>query len=126
MTVLAWAALAQAAVAQEEVLSLPSGRQVWLQEVLTNEPSEGLAYRFRFVSEGFSTETADLEGLESDLDYLCNTYAIPRLPVIGPMPGQIIISLADKVSEFGIFDPDVSQVFEAYSVEDGHCIWEPF
>jgi hypothetical protein len=38
----------------------------------------------------------------------------------------VIVSLADRESEFGIYDEAVTQVFEAYRVEGGRCIWEMF
>ena len=116
----------QAAAAQEEALLLPSGLEARFLEVLTDRPGGGLAYRFRFVTEGFTGGEAALEAVMADMDYLCQTYAVTRLPGIGPMPSRIVISLADRPSEFGVFDPDVTQVFEAYSVQDGVCIWEMF
>ena len=116
----------QAAAAQEEALLLPSGLEARLQEVLTDRPGGGLTYRFRFVAEGFTGGEAALEAVMADMDHLCQTYAVTRLPGIGPMPSRIVISLADRPSEFGVFDPGVTQVFEAYSVQDGACIWEMF
>jgi len=116
----------QAAAAQEETLLLPSGLEARLLEVLTDRPGGGLTYRFRFVAEGFTGGEAALEMVMGDMDYLCQTYAATRLPGIGPMPNRIVISLADRSSEFGVFDPEVTQVFEAYSVQDGVCIWEMF
>ena len=60
----------------------------------------------------------------ADLEHLCNAYALPKIADnTGPKPNQIIISLADKPSKFGQFDADVTQVFEAYRVESGACIW---
>ena len=62
----------------------------------------------------------------TDLEYLCNSYAVPRLSNIGPQPRQIVISIADQASEFGVINPDVTQVFEAYRLDQGGCIWEMF
>ncbi|WP_294613971.1 DUF6497 family protein [Roseovarius sp.] len=124
--VLALCLVQQAAAAQEEALLLPSGLDARLQEVLTDRPGGGLTYRFRFVAEGFTGGEAALEAVMGDLDYLCQNYAVTRLPEIGPMPSRIVVSLADRPSEFGVFDPEVTQVFEAYSVQDGACIWEMF
>jgi len=59
-----------------------------------------------------------------DLAFLCNDYAVARLADIGPMPSRIVISLADRPSDFGAFDPAVAQVFESFSLEDAECIWE--
>ncbi|WP_297780910.1 DUF6497 family protein [uncultured Roseovarius sp.] len=122
-------ALAQGAAAQEEALPLPSGLVARIQEVLTDRPGVGLTYRFRFVADGFegvSEEEAELETVLADLIWLCESYALPRLANTGPTPAQVVISLADRPSEFGVFDPTVIQVFEAYRPQDGACIWEMF
>jgi len=116
--------LARGAAAQEETLLLPSGLEVRLQEVLTDRPGDGLVYRFRFYAEDFVLSDAVLESVLADLTWLCERYALSRLPVIGPQPSRIVISLADKPSEFGVYDPDMIQVFESFSPQGGACVWE--
>lgn len=104
---------------------LPSGLKAAFHEMLWNEPGEGLTYRFRFVAPALRT-TGDVETVTADLQFLCTRYALPKIAGTGPLPGQVIISLADKPSEFGTFNPDVIQVFEAFDVRSGACIWEMF
>jgi hypothetical protein len=118
-------AAAQQDEAKEERLILPSGLEAELQEVLWNEPGDGLVYRFRFVAPDL-TGQEDFETKMADLEYLCNSYAVPRVSDIEPQPSQIVISIADQTSEFGVINPDIVQVFEAYSVHQGACIWEMF
>ena len=118
-------AAAEQGEAKEERLVLPSGLEASLQEMLWDRPGGGLVYRFRFVAPKF-TDAMPFDVLMADLEFLCTTYALERLADIGPQPGRIIVSLADKPSKFGEFDPGVTQVFEAYKVEDGVCIWEMF
>lgn len=118
-------AMAEIEVTPEEPLILPSGLEAELQEMIWDRPGGGLVYRFRFVAPGF-TGVDDMSVVMADLEYLCNTFAVPRLANTGPQPGKIVVSLADQPSEFGIFDPDITQIFEAYSVKDGVCIWEMF
>ena len=125
LTLTVGATTAQQDGTEEERLVLPSGLEAGLHEMLWDRPGQGLTYRFRFVAPGFSGEE-DFEKIMADLEYLCTTYAVPRLSNIGPQPSQIVISLADRPSEFGVIDPSVRQVFEAYRVEDGACIWEMF
>lgn len=121
------AALAGAAMADAaEKVTLPSGLEAYLQEMLWDRPGGGLVYRFRFVSPAFSATDQDFDVVRGDLDHLCNDFALSKLSNVGPTPAQVIISLADRESEFGVIDPDISQVFEAYSVEDGACVWEVF
>ncbi|MEI4194765.1 DUF6497 family protein [Roseovarius sp. E0-M6] len=110
----------------QEALPLPSGGEAWLQEVLSNVPGNGLTYRFRFVQEGFEMSEERFEAVMGDLEYLCTTYAVPRLPNMGPTPNQVVISLASAPGEFGVQNPAIVQVFEAYRVENGACIWEEF
>ncbi|MFK7941068.1 MAG: DUF6497 family protein [Roseovarius sp.] len=106
-------------------LVLPSGLQAELQEMIWDQPGQGLTYRFRFVAPAFVAD-GDMDALMTDLEHLCTRFALPKIANTGPSPNQIIISLADKPSEFGQFNPDVSQVFEAYRVEGDACIWEMF
>lgn len=124
--------MAQPASSQDETkegrLVLPSGLTAQLQEMLTSAPERpggGPVYRFRFVGPDF-TGAEDVARVTKDLEYLCNVFAVPRLPASGPSPGRIVVSLADKPSEFGMFDPGVMQVFESFSVQDQACIWEMF
>jgi len=120
-------AQASAAAAQEEALRLPSGLEARLFEVLTNRPAGGgLVYRFRYVAEGFTAGAERLDAISADLAWLCETHALPRVSNIGPQPGQLVISLADREAEFGVYDEAVTQVFEAYRIEEDHCIWEMF
>jgi len=110
----------------EEVVELPSGAVAHLQEVVTDRPGGGLVYRFRFVIDGFTAEADKLEMVMGDMDHLCAEYALPRVPAVGPQPSLIIISLASDESPFGEITPGILQVFEAYSIENGACIWEAF
>ena len=94
--------------------------------MLWDRPGGGLVYRFRFVAPEFVADLQDFDVTRSDLEYLCNVVALPKLPNIGPEPSQIVISLADRESEFGVIDADLGQVFEAYSVQGDTCVWEVF
>ncbi len=104
---------------------LPSGLRAELQEMIWDHPGLGLTYRFRFIADGFH-ETADVEKVMTDLHHLCTQFVLDRLANIGPVPGQVVVSLADQPSNFGTFDPDVTQVFEAFRIENNTCIWEEF
>ena len=116
-------ASAAQAEAKEEPLVLPSGLEAILQEVI-EDPSQP-TYRFRYVAQDFDNQDG-LEIVSADLDYLCAEHALPALSARLPDGVQIVVSLADMPSPFGVYDPAVTQVFEAYRVEDGRCIWEAF
>jgi hypothetical protein len=113
--------------AQAAALRLPSGLEARLFEVLSDRPAGGgLIYRFRYVAAGFAAGAERFDTIQGDLAWLCEAHAVPQIANIGPQPRQVIVSLADRESEFGIYDEAVTQVFEAYRVEGGRCIWEMF
>jgi Family of unknown function (DUF6497) len=117
---------AQAAPGDDTLIPVPSGQAVTLQEVVWNAPGpDGLTLRFRFVAPAIAPGgVLDFEAASADMQALCETYAIPRLTDFGPQVQQIVISLADRAVVFGATEPDATQFFEAYRVEDGACIWE--
>ena len=118
----AGAALAEGGV----VVPVPSGQHVELHEVLLDEsPGETWA-RFRFLAPQIARETGSI-GIDAaleDIDSLCAAYAAPAVADMRPAPRQIVISLMDRIVEFGATNPDATQFFEAYRVENGTCIWE--
>ena len=111
------------------LIPVPSGQPVVLQDVIWNAPGpEGLAVRFRFVAPQIARDsgTVTYEAAAADIVHLCQTYALPRLTEFGPQPTQVIISLSDQALPFGESAPEATQFFEAFTHEDGHCIWEIF
>jgi len=115
-------------MSSREEIVVPSGRTVTFHEMIWDQPGSGLIYRFRFIFQDLATEvdTMDYEEMERDLAHLCNEYALPRVADTGPQPGQIVISLSDRETEFGEPAPEATQIFEAYSLTDNTCVWEPF
>lgn len=63
-----------------------------------------------------------------DVVWLCENWALPRIPRPGPRPARIIISLADRPTPFGSYDPDVTQIFESFRLPANRdaCEWEPW
>ena len=110
----------------EEPLDVPSGQRVTFHEMLWDRPGGGLVYRFRFIAPEIGREGREYEDVEADMQHLCETFALDRIADTGPKPSQIVISFSQSETEFGIADPDVTQFFEAYRVEDGTCILEFF
>ena len=111
-----------------EPIPVPSGQEVRLLDVIHNEPGpDGLTTRFRFVAPAIAQGGGvDFEAASADMMHLCQTYALPRVTSGGPAPSQIVISLSDVPVEFGSTAPEVTQFFEAYSLDGDTCIWEPF
>ncbi|MGL5009173.1 MAG: DUF6497 family protein [Paracoccaceae bacterium] len=106
-----------------ELIAVPSGQDLWLQEVIWNVPgTQGLTTRFRFVAPGLAE--LEFEVAQADMQALCEEFALDRISNQGPQPAQIIISLADTALPFGEANPDAVQYFEAFRIENGACIWE--
>lgn len=129
LTVALGGALGSATTAQgkEEPLPVPSGLDVRFFEMLWDQPGDGLVYRFRFIAPAIGLQDGpDFDAVMDDMAWLCTNYALPRIASTGPQPNQIVISLSDKETEFGVMTEGATQFFEAYSVENDTCIWELF
>lgn len=110
-------------------IAVPSGQPVTFLDTVQGAPGpDGLTVRFRFVAPQIAREGGSIgaEQALSDMQALCDGYALPRLPRGGPVPAQVIISLADRPVAFGEPDPDATQYFEAYAVADGTCQRQDF
>lgn len=107
-------------------IDVPSGQPVDLQEVLIDEVGTETWLRFRFVAPQISRDTngVDYETAAFDMGHLCEVLAIPYIVDFDLNGDVIVISLADRNTEFGVADPDVTQFFEAYRPVDDTCIWE--
>ena len=111
--------------AASAAVMVPSGREVRLQEVITDvRGTEGAVARFRFVAPGLLPADSDAAG--ADMQALCDDYAVSRIDGMVPAPRQIVISLAAEAVPFGEASPEVTQFFEAYAIKNGICIWEVF
>ncbi|MEL7093095.1 MAG: DUF6497 family protein [Pseudomonadota bacterium] len=109
-------------------LDLPSGQSVTLSEVLIDRVEDEDWLRFRFVApeiarSGGSLGYADAEG---DFAVLCDDLARPYMAEQGLSAAVVVISLMDRPVPFGQPDPDATQFFEAYRIEDGACVWQAF
>jgi hypothetical protein len=109
-------------------VDVPSGQPVTLIDTVLNEPGPaGVAIRYRFLAPEIAPGASiSFDTAVIDIAALCDSYALPRLTDTDPAPDQIIISLSDRVVPFGQTDPEATQYFEAYRIEDGTCVWELF
>lgn len=110
-------------------IAVPSGQEITLLDVIWNVPGpEGLALRFRFVAPQIARDggTVDYETASADMLHLCQSFALAEMERFGPTPQQIIISLSDRPVPFGQTAPEATQFFEAFTLQDGSCMWEMF
>ena len=111
---------------QEEAPAVPSGNDIYLQEILleTRDDNSRVA-RFRYVMP-LIRQGVEFGEIEADFFHLCIGVAVPYLATEGEEVDQVIISMADRDTEFGMLNTLATQFFEAFSVQDGTCIWEGF
>jgi hypothetical protein len=108
---------------------LPSGVDAELHEVLVEEIGDERWIRFRFLAPGIDRARPDAPAfadLEPDFPHLCSTLALPYLTSHALTADKVIISIADRVVEFGQSNPDATQYFEQFRIDDGTCLWEAF
>lgn len=126
---LAWLSVANGAPAQPVIVEVPSGQPVEFHDVVRDaRGSRGLTWRFRFIAPEIDRVTGSVSSdiAAEDMEYLCQNFAVDRLPNLGPRPSQVVISMSSKPIKFGSSDPQITQFFEAYAIEDNDCIWEAF
>lgn len=127
LVALARPVLAENAAPSGPAIPVPSGVEVrWLETLSDTQGPEGLTLRFRFVAPQVAGPGYDPDKAATDMQALCDTFALPRLSDLGPQPAQVVIALADRVVPYGEIDEEAVQFFEAYSVADGSCVWELF
>lgn len=104
-----------------------SGQSVTLKEVLLDENPGALWVRFRFLAPELS-DGAQVDPMKSatDMQGLCDEIAVPYLVDNAISPAKIVISMADRIVPFGQPDPEATQIFELFRLENKACIWEEF
>ena len=66
------------------------------------------------------------EQIEADFAHLCENVAMPLLAQAGLSAPRVVVSVAERETEFGTASPGLRQFFEAFRVENNLCIWEGF
>ena len=117
--------LAEAAQA-ENLLPVPSGQPVELQNVMLDTNPGELWVRFRFIAPKIGSISGRItyDVAVVDMAHLCEVLAVPYVALHELDPARVVISFADQALEFGDTTPDATQFFEAYRLEESRCIWE--
>jgi hypothetical protein len=107
-------------------IDVPSGQPMELHEVLVDDMGAETWLRFRFIAPQIARNggSVDYVKAEPDMAHLCENLALPYITEYALEGQMIVISLADRETEFGEADPDATQFFEAYRPVDNSCIWE--
>ena len=117
------AMLASPSVAQD--ISVPSGRDVALIDVILEEATQTARFRFLVPAIGGADPVGFAEMIP-DIEHLCNALAIPGLAANDWAADDIVISLAEAEVPFGTVTDGVTQYFQPFRVENDTCIWEDF
>lgn len=110
----------------DNLLPVPSGQPVELSNVLLdNNPGE-LWLRFRFIAPRIGSTAGRIshDVAVIDMEHLCKTLAVPYVARHALDPARVVISFSDRPLEFGTSEPDATQYFEVYRLEQSMCIWE--
>ena len=107
---------------------VPSGQPITLHEVLLDNVNGEDWLRFRFIAPRIGRADSDISYADSapDMAHLCGNVVIPYMAEYNLTGHLIVVSLADQETEFGATNPDATQFFDAFRVENGACIWEVF
>ena len=110
----------------DNLLSVPSGQPVELSNVLLDTNQGELWARFRFVAPKIGSTAGRIshDAAVIDMEHLCQTLVIPYVAQHDLKPARVVISFSDRPIAFGTSEPDATQFFEAYRVEQAKCIWE--
>ena len=92
---------------------------------LPGPPSGGLA-RFRLVVPGLGEEGADYDRVAADFAWVCAEVALPALAANGWAPTEVVVTLSDRETAFGVPDPDATQFFEGFRIERDACVPQAF
>ena len=99
-----------------------------MHEVLVDGQDETTYLRFRYltpqIAAGASKMSFDVAG--KDMMHLCQTFALPYIDQYALKGDKIVISFMDRITEFGVPDPDATQYFESFRPENGVCMWDDF
>jgi hypothetical protein len=120
--------LSAAPAASQNDYAVPSGQVVTLREILIDEETGAPWLRFRFLAPAIAREGGTVAPVAAadDMDHLCREIAAPYVEAQGLAPERIVISLSDRDLAFGETNPDATQFFDVFRLEDGLCIWEEF
>ena len=104
---------------------MPSGLEIALADVMFDEAVP--IARFRFVSPAIGGDTGlTFADVSDDLGWLCDNVVVPALSQAGWDGAQVVLSVSDRPTEFGLYDPNVVQFFQPFRLADGACSWDEF
>jgi len=103
--------------------TLPSGRAAELCDILPEvQPFTSATWLVvRMVVPALPE--AGAESVHTDHDWVCAEIALPTAEA-GPLPARIVVQLMAEPFIRGGPAPRITQSIEAYTIQDGVCMWE--
>ena len=120
-SVLAVAVLAAPAAAQE---GAPSGQAMVLWEILwerTATEETQAVLRFIAPAVGAEADAPGPEAVQADMDWLCETHGRPLARLPYARTDVVVVSVMDRPVPRGATEPEATQYFGLYRIEDGGC-----
>ncbi|MGB3407833.1 MAG: DUF6497 family protein [Jannaschia sp.] len=108
---------------------VPSGQAVILWQVLWERvDGQGPQAILRFIAPGVARDggAVDFEAATADMDWLCQTHGLPVAALPYARSDSIVINLMDRGVPRGVTDPEATQFFGVYRVENDTCVAEDF
>ena len=75
----------------------------------------------RFIAPGIGGEVG-FDAAQADMDWLCQTHGVPVAALTYARSDEVVVSLMDRAIPRGETDPEATQYFSVYRVEDGACV----
>tara|TARA_B110000908_G_C10005090_1_gene335914 strand:- start:185 stop:619 length:435 start_codon:yes stop_codon:yes gene_type:complete len=107
---------------------VPSGQEATLHEVLVDAQDSTTYLRFRYITPQIAdgAQKIGFAVAGEDMMHLCQTFALPYIDQYALEGDKIVISFMDRITEFGVPDPDATQYFESFRPKNGVCMWDEF
>ena len=129
-SIIAWLAVPVcASTVVDDIPVLPSQADIEVLEFLQDATDpDAVVFRARYVMPAIARSGGglDYDDVAEDFVTLCEAHALPVIRADGFSPARIVVSLSDRVTEFGVADTEATQLFEAFIIEGDTCIWEQF
>ena len=103
---------------------VPSGQAVVLWQVLWERvDGQGTQAILRFIAPAVAREggSVDYDRARDDMDWLCETHGLPVAALPYARSDSIVVTLMDRPVPRGATDPEATQYFGLYRVENGTC-----
>ena len=113
-------------VAMAEVVEVPSGQPITLQERLVVPPENRILY-LGFLAPALGGDYGvSFERASTDMDVICESVGIReagRLIGQGVRIDEVVVRLMERAIPYGEVDPDAAQFLNAYDISGGNCVW---